>query len=57
MRWLLMILLVSLLGLLIAAWGMAHHIWLQRAQSRSKPSAGSVPAPGPAEETEVESKN
>lgn len=39
MRWLLIALLVSLAGLLIAAAGMARHIWLQRTLNRSKPWA------------------
>jgi hypothetical protein len=55
MRWLLIVLLVSLAALLIAAAGMARHIWLQRARIRSKPSAdaGQVldSSPGTADET------
>ena len=56
MRWLLMVLLVSLLGLLVAALGVARHIALQRARSRSKPSVGAAKAPGQAEETDVETE-
>jgi hypothetical protein len=60
MRWLLIALLVSLFALLIAAAGVARHVWLQRARIRSKPDAGAGPdldsAPGPAEETDVETK-
>jgi hypothetical protein len=56
MRWLLMVLLVSLVGLLIAALGVARHIVMQRARSRSKPSADTVKAPGQAEETDVETE-
>jgi hypothetical protein len=56
MRWLLMVLLVSLLGLLVAALGMARYIALQRARSRSKSSAGTAKAPGQAEETDVETE-
>ena len=56
MRWLLMVLLVSLLGLLVAALGVARHIVMQRARSRSKPSAGAAKAPGQAEETDVETE-
>ncbi|MGD0548363.1 MAG: hypothetical protein ABR991_11125 [Terracidiphilus sp.] len=54
MRWLLLVLLVSLLGLLIAALGVARHIWLQHARLRSKPSAGAVAVSGLAEEADVE---
>ena len=56
MRWLLMVLLVSLVGLLVAALGVARHIALQRARSRSKPSGGAAKAPGHAEETDVETE-
>jgi hypothetical protein len=56
MRWLLMVLLVSLVGLLIAALGVARHIVMQRARSRSKPSADTAKAPGQAEETDVETE-
>ena len=50
MRWLMISLLVSLGALLIAAAGMARHIWLQRAKLRENPS----PAFEPAEESELE---
>jgi hypothetical protein len=56
MRWLLMVLLVSLAALLIAAAGVAHHIWTQRARSRAMPSAGSGAVPGLAEETDIETE-
>jgi hypothetical protein len=56
MRWLLMVLLVSVVGLLVAALGMARHIALQRARSLPKPSAGASKAPGQAEETDVETE-
>lgn len=56
MRWLLMVLFISLVGLLIAALGMARHIWLQRARSRSKLSAGKAIAPRSSEETDVETE-
>ena len=56
MRWLLMVLLVSLVGLLVAALGVARHIILQRVRSRSKPSAGAAKAPGQAEETDAETE-
>jgi hypothetical protein len=38
MRWLMIALLVSLGGLLIAAAGMARHIWLQRAKLKGRSS-------------------
>ena len=56
MRWLLMVLLVSLVGLLIAALGVARHIVMQRARSRSKPPADAARAPGQAEETDAETE-
>jgi flagellar basal body-associated protein FliL len=34
MRWLMIVLLVSVVGLLAAALGMARHIWMQRSQER-----------------------
>jgi len=37
MRWLMVVLLVSLGALLIAAAGVARHIWQQRAKLRSEP--------------------
>jgi hypothetical protein len=40
MRWLMIALLVSLGGLLLAAAGLARHVWLQRARLHSNPDAG-----------------
>lgn len=40
MRWMLIALLGSLAALLLAAAGVARHIWLQRAQLKSNPGAG-----------------
>lgn len=58
MRWLMIGLLVSLLALLLAAAGVARHIWLQRAALRRKPVANVElphdPALDPAEETDLE---
>ena len=34
MRWLMIVLLVSVVGLLAAALGVARHIWLRRSQER-----------------------
>ncbi len=42
MRWLMIVLLVSVAGLLLAAAGVARHIWLQRSRLHSNPEAGPV---------------
>jgi hypothetical protein len=52
MRWLLIVLLVSLAALLFAAAGVAHHIWRQRTRRGSESSA----AIEPAEESDQEVK-
>jgi hypothetical protein len=44
MRWLMIALLVSVTGLLLAAAGVARHIWLQRSRLHSNPAAS--PEPG-----------
>ncbi len=58
MRWLMICLLVSLGALLLAAAGVARHIWLQRVRLRPKPIAGAGPTAGlafdPAEEPDHE---
>ncbi len=46
MRWLMICLLVSLGAMLLAAAGVARHIWLQRSKLHSNPDAG--PAGNPA---------
>jgi hypothetical protein len=51
-----MVLLVSLVGLLIAAAGLARYIWLQRARIRSKPPENLPPATGPSGESDVETE-
>jgi hypothetical protein len=58
MRWLMVILIVSLIGLLIAAAALARYIWLQHARARSIPEAGSgkAPDPDPAAGTDVETE-
>jgi hypothetical protein len=56
MRWLLIVLLVSLAALLIAAAGMTLHIWVQRARLRSRPPEGAGTAPDPAEEADQETE-
>ena len=40
MRWLMIVFLVSIAALLLAAAGVARHIWLQRARLHSNPDAG-----------------
>jgi len=52
MRWLLIVLLVSLGALLFAAAGLARHIWLQRA----RPRRGYSLTVEPAEEPDLEMK-
>jgi hypothetical protein len=54
MHWLLIALLVSLLGLLLAAAGMARHIWLQRARLTGAEPAEVIE---PADERDLESKS
>jgi Flp pilus assembly protein TadB len=53
MRWLLIVLLVSLVALLVAAAGGAWHIWSQRARIRSKAAEELNSAPGTAEQTDA----
>jgi hypothetical protein len=59
MRWLLIVLLVSLTALLVAAVGMALHIWVQRARLSSRPPSGRASGAaedGTAEEIEQETE-
>jgi hypothetical protein len=51
-----MILFVSLLGLLIAAWGMAHHIGLYRTGKRKKSAPGGASQPVSTEKSDVETE-
>ena len=44
MRWLLIVLLVSLLALLVAAAGVAYHIWRQRTRHGDESPAAAEPA-------------
>lgn len=39
MRWLMLVFLVSLVALLIAAGGVAHHIWRERNRRQATPTA------------------
>jgi hypothetical protein len=52
MRWLLIVLLVSLGALLFAAAGLARHIWLQRARPRDELPVSLEPAEEPDLEVE-----
>jgi hypothetical protein len=45
MRWMMIVFLASITALLLAAAGVARHIWLQRSRLHSNPSAG--PNAGP----------
>jgi hypothetical protein len=47
MRWMMLAFLVSLAALLVAAAGVARHIWLQRSRLHSNPDAAprAIPAP------------
>jgi len=51
MRWLMILLLVSLVALLVAAAGVARHIWQQHKKLQQEPSAdtGPVLAPAPSQ--------
>jgi hypothetical protein len=53
-RWLMIALLVSVVGLLTAALGMARHIWVQRSRQRLEPGANTGPEADLAEEIESE---
>jgi hypothetical protein len=54
MRWLMIALLVSVVGLLAAALGVARHIWVQRSQERLERSTKLEPEAELAEEVESE---
>jgi hypothetical protein len=45
MRWMMIAFLVSIVALLVAAAGAAHHIWLQRTNLHSNPDTGKVKGP------------
>ncbi len=55
MRWLIIVLLVSLLALLFAAAGLARHIF-ECAKLRRKPVSGAGTAPDPAEEPDLDTE-
>jgi Flp pilus assembly protein CpaB len=54
MRWLMIVLLVSLVALLVAAGGVARHIWLQRAKSGPQSSVDAGPILESVEEADLE---
>ncbi len=54
MRWLMIGLLVSVVGLLTAAIGMARHIWVRRSQERRDLAGHAEQETGMAEEAESE---
>lgn len=54
MRWLLICLLVSVVALLLAAAGVARHIWIQRRAHSGKNGVPPGPIPHPADETDIE---
>jgi uncharacterized membrane protein len=56
MRWLLIVLLVSLAGLLIAAAGLARYVWLRRPCSRIALPGDAPHGPGKADEIEVKAE-
>jgi uncharacterized membrane protein len=53
MRWLLIVLLVSLVAMLVALAGVTIHIWVRNSRSRSRASA----LPGPADDADTEIEN
>jgi hypothetical protein len=56
MRWLLLVLLISLMGLLFAALGLARFIWKQRYWRTPKSSAEAKGAAGQAKENDAETE-
>jgi hypothetical protein len=56
MRWLIIALLVSLVALLVAAAGMARHIFVHRAELRRKQPSGTTSVVRAHEETDLESE-
>jgi hypothetical protein len=56
MRWLLLVLLISLVGLLFAAVGLARYIWRQSTKSRVKTLPSAAEASGHSEGTDVKSE-
>ena len=57
MRWLIIALLVSVAGLLLAAAGMARHILRQRASLKRRPPEGDAAVVGTAEASDLESES
>lgn len=57
MRWLIIVLLVSLLAMLLAAAGVALHIWLQHLKLRRQSATGAERAFDQADETDQDQEN
>jgi uncharacterized iron-regulated membrane protein len=57
MRWLIIALLVSLGGLLLAAAGVARHVWLQRKRLKQKQLQNDTVAVGAPERSKLESES
>ncbi len=57
MRWLIVALVVSVVGLLAAAAGMARHILVQRARQKRPSSEGDAAVVGTAEASDLESES
>jgi uncharacterized iron-regulated membrane protein len=57
MRWLIIALLVSLGGLLLAAAGVARHVWLQRKRLKQKQLQNDAVAVGAPERSKLESES
>jgi len=57
MRWLIIALLVSVAGLLVAAAGMARHILRQRARLKHRSSEGDAAVVGTVEASDLESES
>jgi hypothetical protein len=53
MRWLMIGLLVSLSALLLAAAGVARHVWLQRSRLAAKPVLSASQTQDPADEVDL----
>jgi hypothetical protein len=55
MRWLLIVMIVSIGALVLASGGMAWHIWRQHAKARAT-GAGRPPGPRAHEESDIETE-
>jgi len=59
MRWLMILLLVSLVALLVAAAGVARHVWMQHKKLRQEPfpDTGTFPVPTQNKPAQAAKKN